>query len=94
MPERIDYLEKMLGDSADTHAQELQALKEAHSKTASAQGKHAKHLESLQGLHSNHSSMNERMDYLESMLGDSAEKHAAELAALVPRWQIPPRGDS
>merc|ERR1712039_919367 len=72
----------MLGDSADKHAQELQALKEAHAKFLASHGKHAKDLDGLKALHAHHATMGERIDYLEKMLGDSADKHFEELQAL------------
>mmetsp|Transcript_10058 Transcript_10058/g.27079 ORF Transcript_10058/g.27079 Transcript_10058/m.27079 type:complete len:424 (-) Transcript_10058:7-1278(-) len=82
LPERIDYLEQLLGDSADKHARELQDLKDAHAKFLAAHGKHAKDLEGLKALHAHHATMGERIEYLEKMLGDSADKHFEELQAL------------
>jgi hypothetical protein len=35
MQERVNYIVKLLGDSADTHAKELKALKAAHNKHTS-----------------------------------------------------------
>jgi len=96
LKERVDYLEKMMGDSADKHAKMLEAahakadqlhsrlaacersgsqvgdLKKAHSDLAS--GKAA--------LETHHASMQDRLTYLEQLLGDSMDKHAKELDAL------------
>ena len=46
--ERVSYLEKLLNDSADKRAAELQALKDANGRQASAHAKHAKNLKTLQ----------------------------------------------
>ena len=40
--ERMDYVEKTLGDSADKHSAEIMALKAAHAKHAAVHDKHAK----------------------------------------------------
>ena len=58
-------------DSADKHARELQALKDAHDK-------HAKGLEATQDKHA---SVDDRIKYLEKLLGDSVDKHARKLQA-------------
>jgi len=73
--ERINYVEKLLGDSADKHAKELKALKAAHDR-------HASDLSDVKAGHAQHASLPERINYLEQLLGDSADKHAAELQAL------------
>mmetsp|Transcript_956 Transcript_956/g.3389 ORF Transcript_956/g.3389 Transcript_956/m.3389 type:complete len:609 (+) Transcript_956:886-2712(+) len=80
--ERVGYLEKLLGDSAERHAQEVQALREAHAKHATAQGRHGKDLESLKASELKHSTLEERLEYLERLLGDSAEAHTKELHSL------------
>jgi len=80
--DRLDYLEKLIGDSADAHAAELAALKAAHDTHAAAFGKHAKAFEGLKAAHSHHATLEERLKYVESLLGDSADKHFAELEAL------------
>ena len=77
--ERLDYIESLLNDSADKHEKELEDLKNAHASMADAHNEKA-------GAHASmaehHSSMAERLDYIESLLNDSADKHAAELEAL------------
>merc|ERR1719469_1331578 len=69
LPERMAFVEKLRGDSADKHTKEIEALKQAHSK-------HAKSLDE------HHATVEQRIDYVEKMLGDSADKHAKELRAL------------
>mmetsp|Transcript_83133 Transcript_83133/g.211624 ORF Transcript_83133/g.211624 Transcript_83133/m.211624 type:complete len:270 (+) Transcript_83133:3-812(+) len=82
LPERMDYMEKLLGDSADKHTLTLQALQDAHAKFQASHGKTAKDLETMKVLQAHHATMGERVDYLEQTLGDSADKHAEEVAAL------------
>ena len=90
LEERLDYLEKALGDSSDKHTRELDALKAAHQKVASEQkskehshGQVSDRLSQLQrekeDLHARHMSLGERVDYLEKLLGESAEKHTQEI---------------
>merc|ERR1712110_606826 len=71
--ERVDYIEKLCGDSADKHADELAALKAAHSKHADELAKHAKahsgHANDKDALESFHGTLKERVDYLEGLLG-------------------------
>lgn len=74
MAERMSYLEELVGDSPDRHAQELKALKDAHSK-------HARDLESFKLVAVHHTTLDERMKYLDAAIGASAEKHALELEA-------------
>merc|ERR1719277_1125307 len=73
MAERLDYLERSFGDSADKHAKALEA---AHKRLDQM---HGRLQEQLAG---HHASIEERMNYVEKLLGDSADKHAAELEAL------------
>jgi len=79
--ERVDYVEKLLGDSADKHTAEIEALKVAHSKHEAAFGKHAKDFDALRTASAHHASLSERVVYMEKLLGDSADKHAAEVEA-------------
>ena len=69
--ERLDFLEKSLGQSAEKHAKEVDALKASHSKIATETKVRDAH----------HATVSERLDYIERMVGDSADKHAKELAA-------------
>jgi chromosome segregation ATPase len=82
LPERMDYLEKTLGDSADKHWREIEKLKEGHSRIDQAHGKHAAALEAIKssGVHS--STVGERLNYLEKVVGDSADKHWEEIQKL------------
>lgn len=69
MSERLDYLERSLGDSADRHTKELSDAKSAHARTA----------DEAKALHAKHASVEERLKYLEKSLGDSADRHMQEL---------------
>eukprot|EP00437_Effrenium_voratum_P048577 CAMPEP_0181520418 /NCGR_PEP_ID=MMETSP1110-20121109/66298_1 /TAXON_ID=174948 /ORGANISM="Symbiodinium sp., Strain CCMP421" /LENGTH=1322 /DNA_ID=CAMNT_0023650903 /DNA_START=50 /DNA_END=4018 /DNA_ORIENTATION=+ len=97
MAERLDYIEKMLGDSAGKHGQELQAahskLEHLHGRLAAFEKSHGTLTEQQRAkevtladqnaaLHAHHATLRERVDYLESALGDSSDKHARELEGL------------
>lgn len=81
LKERLDYCEKLLGDSSDKHARELSSIKDQHAR-------HIKELQDLRAAQSQHASLSERVNFLEKAVGDSAdkhqdlEKHAKELEAL------------
>jgi hypothetical protein len=81
MQERMNYLEKMMGDSAEKHSKELENLKAAHGKHAADSAKQSRDMEALKAAHVHHASVAERLEYLEKLLGDSADRHAEELAA-------------
>ncbi|CAJ1435729.1 unnamed protein product [Effrenium voratum] len=93
--ERIQYMEKVMGDSAVKHSQELaeahSKIDEMHSRVAKCEV-HGESLESLKKstaslasgktrLEEHHASLGERVDYLEKALGDSADRHALEMAS-------------
>lgn len=82
LSERVDFLESMLGDTADKHAQELKNLKSSHDKLGGLLTKQGSQLDGFDAHREHHASIPERMAYLEQQLGDSADKHSAELAAL------------
>ena len=70
----LDYL----GDSADKHTAKIEALEAAHGKHADAINKHARVANAC-----NHSRLRWQAPRLcEKLLGDSADKQAAELQAL------------
>jgi len=71
MAERMDFLEKAFGDSADNHMKELQAMQDAHSKQAQS-------LQALHGLHAHSATMEERINYVEKLIGDSADQRIEE----------------
>jgi len=64
----------VLGDSAEKHSSALSAVKDAHAK-------HVKELEAVKAAHAHHALLAERLAYLEEALGESADKHARELAS-------------
>ncbi|CAE7860007.1 unnamed protein product [Symbiodinium necroappetens] len=75
MQQRVDYLEKMMGDSADKHAahvKQLEELRRSHDDMRNRHGASDQH----------HASVQQRVDYLEKMMGDSADKHAAHVKQL------------
>jgi len=87
LADRVQYLESAVGDSADKHAQELAAT---HAKLDRLQGhladtreKHRSALDDIHKLHRcgqeqfevHHASLQERLDYMEKLIGDSADKH-------------------
>ena len=69
--ERLSYLEGLMGESADMHARELEALKTSHSRMASE----------AKARDAHHTTVSERLDFIEKLLGDSADKHAQEIKA-------------
>jgi len=92
VPERLDYIEQMMGDSADNHAKQVAELHDKVAKELASRDKHHSGMKTLlekeqeaRGMH--HASINERVDYLEGVLGDNAEKHAQELARLASNHQ-------
>eukprot|EP00434_Breviolum_minutum_P003137 symbB.v1.2.002762.t1/scaffold141.1/size300911/13 len=93
--ERVDYIEKQLGDSADQHSQDLKAahakLDQLHGRLASCEA-HGSHIDGMRKAHeklatdqasrdSYHATLAQRMEYLEKIVGDSVEHHKKELQA-------------
>lgn len=89
--ERVDYLERTIGDSAEKHAKELEELKAAHRILASESKARDKghgdlkerlemYVKAHDKLYTHHSTIEDRVNYLEGLVGDSVEKHAMELA--------------
>jgi len=74
LQERVDYLEKLLGDSADKHAKELDNLKVVHAR-------HAEEVKGISAAQAQHATMEERLNYLEKQLGDSAGAHVQDIAS-------------
>merc|ERR1719491_1990226 len=65
-----------MGDSADKHANELEALKTSHDKHAAALSKSAKFLDDHKGaMAGHHETLQERIDGIEEVLGLHADKH-------------------
>merc|ERR1719422_919259 len=96
LSERVDYVEGLLGDSADKHAKELEALKIAHDKLHNRLGVCEHHGSALNDLHRAHSSLasekamldsdhlalKDRLDNMEGAFGDATNKQTKEMAAL------------
>merc|ERR1740121_3610196 len=80
--ERLDNIEALFGDATNRQTKELKGLKSLHDKHAAVLTKQSSQLDDLLSHKDHHASMPERMAYLEQMLGDSADKHAAHVAEL------------
>jgi len=80
MEERMEFLEKQIGDSADKHGKALEALEAAHKKMAGnfdvLNGKVKGDQEMRDG---HHATISERLEYLENFVGESADKHEKHL---------------
>jgi len=92
IPERMAYVEQVLGDSADKHEAELAELHKKVAKEAAAREKHHGSIKDLlakeqDARNNHHSTLNERVDYLEGVLGDNADKHAREVAEIASGHQ-------
>ena len=59
-------------DPDDKHARELQALKDEHDK----------HTKGPEATQDKHACVDDRIEYLETLLGDSVDEHARKLAQL------------
>jgi len=93
MAERMEYLEKAIGDSAEKHSRELEVVKAAHQKLSTdSKAKDTSHASTSErvtqlqrekdDLQARHLSLGERVDYMEKLIGDNAEKHAQDLEAV------------
>merc|ERR1719491_670543 len=88
LPERMAFIEEQMGDSADKH---LEHVADLHTKVAGEQAAREKHHGSVKELFArekeersnHHASLNERLDYLESVIGDNADSHMSGLAEVV-----------
>eukprot|EP00928_Gymnodinium_smaydae_P031046 TRINITY_DN22919_c1_g1_i3.p1 TRINITY_DN22919_c1_g1~~TRINITY_DN22919_c1_g1_i3.p1 ORF type:complete len:1039 (-),score=295.60 TRINITY_DN22919_c1_g1_i3:106-3156(-) len=76
LQERVQYIEKMLGDSADAHKEHAAAVDDAKGQLKDMHEKLRVHAEARESHHAN---VNERLDYIEALMGDSADKHAQEI---------------
>merc|ERR1712216_868177 len=86
LEERIAFLEKDLGDSAEKHATTATELEAAKTRLSELHDGHKQRAE-------HHASLEERISFIEKDLGDSADKHdkaAKEMEAanarLTPRY--------
>jgi len=69
---------RALPGAGESDPAEIEALKAAHAG-------HAKEVYSMKAATVHHASVEERLNFLEQMLGDSVDKHGKELAA-GPGW--------
>ncbi|CAE7433140.1 unnamed protein product [Symbiodinium pilosum] len=88
LKEKVSYMEKLIGDSADEHARKLEAHKrdlEDHKRSLSnhqqAFDEHRKQAQNQQAAVERHASFEQRLDFLERALGDSAQHHTGQLRA-------------
>jgi chromosome segregation ATPase len=88
LKERMDYVERLLGDSAEKHTKELEAIRFAHDRHLASLTKCSKDLESVKAAHSQHSSMGERLSLLERALGDLSHKHSQEVSAMSQKAEL------
>lgn len=91
MEERLQYLEKRIGDHADKH---FRALEELEANTKMLRGGLDEVSGNLQGLEGNmtgelkkSASIQDRLDYLEKFMGESADKSTRELEAAQAKLQ-------
>lgn len=82
LKDRMDYIEKLVGDSAEKHAKDVETLKLAHERHNHSLSKHAKDMESLKSVHGHHATIAERLDDMERSMKDVAGKHADEISAI------------
>ncbi|CAE6912035.1 unnamed protein product [Symbiodinium sp. CCMP2592] len=76
--ERVEFLESSIGDNADKHGKALAELRASHAKLVTdSKSKETAH-SSFLGKDTQR--LTERLQYIEQLLGDSASKHAQELA--------------
>jgi len=74
--ERLEFVEKMIGDTADKHAEALEALKGNHSKLNKTLDQLHGHIKGEKdNREKHHATMEERVVFLETAVGDSADKH-------------------
>jgi len=76
MEERLEFLERQIGDSADRHSEELEALKGNHSKLSKTLDQLHGHIKGEKDQREkHHATIEERVNFLETTVGDSADKH-------------------
>eukprot|EP00435_Cladocopium_sp_Y103_P032557 s1038_g8.t1 len=88
LEERMKYLEKVLGDSAEEHAKLLAKQKkdlEDHKQSFMNHQRdfddHRTQLKSQQAMVERHATLEQRLDFLEQTIGDSAQHHMKQLQA-------------
>ncbi|CAE7302784.1 unnamed protein product, partial [Symbiodinium necroappetens] len=69
LQKRVDFLERLLGESVDRHAQEIFKAKTAHAKLAGE----------AKAREAHHASVADRLGYIEQLVGDSFDKHSKEI---------------
>jgi len=88
LTERVDYIEGLLGDSVDKHAQELQELRAMHDKHASGWARQLEQWEDHRGENQGqHSSAAERLGELERALGEFGNKHDNHSSGVLAKFE-------
>merc|ERR1719157_352983 len=79
METRLEYLESLLGDTADRHAQSIEDAKAQLGDVRAALDSCAKT--------EHHCSLDQRVGYLEGFLGESADKHEEHKTTMETRLE-------
>ncbi|CAE7507904.1 unnamed protein product [Symbiodinium natans] len=66
---RVDFLERLLGESVDRHAQEIESAKTAQARLAGE----------AKAREAHHASVADRLGYIEQLVGDSFDRHSKEI---------------
>jgi len=76
LEERVEFIEQQIGDNADGHAKQIEALAANHKKlTGILEDLHSK-VKGEKGVrYEHHATISERLQYLENFVGESADKH-------------------
>merc|ERR1712137_1355641 len=84
--QRIKYIEKCVGDSADKHEQHMKELAALKGQVGDAHGKladvHGSFVGDKRARDEHHANVEQRIKYLEKCVGDSADKHDKHMKAL------------
>ncbi|CAJ1432565.1 unnamed protein product [Effrenium voratum] len=80
LQQRVEYLEKLCGDSADKHSGQLQQLEELRSGHEDAKSHMERLRQEKESLHKRHTGFEERIATLERFINDTHDKHSRELA--------------
>jgi len=77
--ERLEYLEKFIGESAEKHDKHMKEIEAANAKLKNLHGQNAAN----KAAHEEHkATMEERIEFLEKQVGDTADNHTKALEAL------------
>jgi len=78
--ERLEFLEKQVGDAADFHSKAMQSMENNHKKLVSSlEEVHSKVKGEKEARSAHHATIAERLEFLEKFVGESADKHERHL---------------